>query len=133
MGNINESSMDALFNGLTSTPNPPEEQEPETEAKAKEQPQQTEEEDPLPQTRQVQQSSNAQKRLKQSRKQLKEGFLVRLEKENLDKTRTIAFQNGLAICDVIDYALSDFIERYEKKNGRIKTKGRKVNVSELLL
>lgn len=130
MGNINESSMDALFNGLTSTPNQPEEHEPETEAK--EQTQHTEEEDPLPQARQVQQSSNAQKRLKPSRKQIKEGFLVRLEKENLDKTRTIAFQNGLAICDVIDYALSDFIERYEKKNGRIKTKGRKVNVSELL-
>ena len=129
MGNINESSMDALFNGLTSTPNTSEEHEPETEAK--EQNRQTEE-DPLPQTKQVQQSSNAQKRLKPSRKQLKEGFLVRLEKENLDKTRTIAFQNGLAICDVIDYALSDFIERYEKKNGRIKTKGRKVNVSELL-
>lgn len=130
MGNINESSMDALFNGLTSTPKTSEEHEPETEPQ--EQTQHTEEEDPMPQTRQVQQSSNAQKRLKQSRKQLKEGFLVRLEKENLDKTRTIAFQNGLAICDVIDYALSDFIERYEKKNGRIKTKGRKVNVSELL-
>lgn len=130
MGNINESSMDALFNGLTSTPNTSEEHEPETEAK--EQTQHTEEEDPLPQTKQVQQFSNAQKRLKPSRKQLKEGFLVRLEKENLDKTRVIAFQNGLAICDVIDYALSDFIQRYEKKNGRIKSKGRKVNVSELL-
>lgn len=130
MGNINESSMDALFNGLTSTPNPPEEHEPETEQQV--QNRQKEEEEPLSQARQVQQSSNAQKRLKQSKKQLKEGFLVRLEKENLDKTRTIAFQNGLAICDVIDYALSDFIERYEKKNGRIKTKGRKVNVSELL-
>lgn len=129
MGNINESSMDALFNGLTSTPNPPEEHEPETDSQ--EQNRQTEE-DPLPQTKQVQQSSNVQKRLKPSRKQIKEGFLVRLEKENLDKTRVIAFQNGLAICDVIDYALSDFIERYEKKNGRIKTKGRKVNVSELL-
>lgn len=130
MGNINESSMDALFNGLTSTPTTSEEHEPETETK--EQTQHTEEEDPLPQTRQVQQSSNVQKRLKPSRKQIKEGFLVRLEKENLDKTRVIAFQNGLAICDVIDYALSDFIERYEKKNGRIKTKGRKVNVSDLL-
>ena len=130
MGNINESSMDALFNGLTSTPKTSEEHEPETEAK--EQTQHTAEEDPMSQTKQVQQSSNVQKRLKPSRKQIKEGFLVRLEKENLDKTRTIAFQNGLAICDVIDYALSDFIERYEKKNGRIKTKGRKVNVSELL-
>lgn len=130
MGNINESSMDALFNGLTSTPNPPEEQEPETELH--EQSQQTAGEEQLPQARQVQQSPIVQKRFKPSRKQIKEGFLVRLEKENLDKTRLIAFLNGLPICDVIDYALSDFVERYEKKNGRIKTKGRKVNVSELL-
>lgn len=130
MGNINESSMDALFNGLTSNSNPPDEYEAETELP--EQNQQSEEESRQSQAKQSQYSPAVQKRIKPYRKQIKEGFLVRLEKENLDKTRQIAFTNGLPISDVIEYALHDFIERYEKKNGRIKTRGRKVNVSELL-
>jgi len=132
MGTINESSMDALFNGLTQTPTPPEEKE--SKEPLQEHPKQTQEneEEPIPQVKQSQHSPVVQKRFKPSKKQLKEGFLVRLGKENLDKTRIIAFTNGIPISDVIDYALSDFIERYEKKNGRIKTKGRKVSVTELL-
>lgn len=132
MGNINESSMDALFNGLTGKAEPAEEQNQEPEAQEKNQDEQCLEEELLPHLRNSHSSPNVQKRFKPSKKQIKEGFLVRLEKENLDKTRIIAFTNGLPISDVIDYALNDFIERYEKKNGRIKTKGRKVSVSELL-
>jgi len=134
MGTINESSMDALFNGLTQTPIPPEEKESKETPQEQVHPEQTpvEEEEPIPQVQQVQHSPIVQKRFKPSKKQMKEGFLVRLGKENLDKTRIIAFTNSLPISDVIDYALNDFIERYEKKNGRIKTKGRKVSVTELL-
>lgn len=113
MGIIVESKMNALFNGLTS---------PETEAD------QLSCENEMP----ADQPPMPQKKLKTGKKTVKEAFLARFNKENLDKTRLIAFNNGLPISDVIDYALGDFIERYEKKYGRIKTKGRKVNIYELL-
>lgn len=122
MGTIEESSMNALFKGLTSPDTESAQPTADTEILSE----QTDHEEKT-----TEQPSFVQKK-KPGKKVVKEGFLVRFNKENLDKTRLIAFNNGLPISDVIDYALNDFIERYEKKNGRIKTKGRKVNVTELL-
>lgn len=122
MGTIEESSMNALFKGLTN----PDTGSVQPPAEAEMPAEQTDHEE-----KPSEQPTFVQKK-KPGKKVVKEGFLVRFNKENLDKTRLIAFNNGLTISDVIDYALGDFIEKYEKKNGRIKTKGRKVNVTELL-
>lgn len=50
----------------------------------------------------------------------KVNFLVRLSEDNLQKTRILAKSKRFAISDIIDYALTDFISKYEKKNGEIK-------------
>lgn len=106
MGNISNESMDALFAGLTA-------EEPQEEPQAN--------------------NSTATRKNTKPKEQheKKESFLVRFNQQVLGKARMISGAHKIPISDIIDFALEDYIKRYEKKYGAIELSDHK-SAAELL-
>lgn len=97
-----QSSMDSLISGLTiqpaqTSPEPPQEPEP-----------------------QVQESKGKKRGAKpKENKIVRDTFLARFDPVVLDKARKIAMMNGFKVTEVINFAVEEFITKYEKKHGEI--------------
>lgn len=128
-------SMDRLFSGLMQV-NQQREQVPqgtgkeETSTRLPDQPSQQKAEEVVFE-RPVAEESKAQGS-KRRGKNGREQFLFRVDEELILKTRHISNQHGISICDIINYALKNFLNSYENKYGVIKKKGNRTNVENLL-
>ena len=46
-------------------------------------------------------------------------FCARISQSNMDKVKILSENKSIPISDIIDFALEDFLNKYEKKNGEI--------------
>ena len=118
MGNVKKSSIEELFDGLHI---------PETETKESK----VDEGKKKPTTAEAKKTVSAGKAKPTRQKLNKTQFLTRISVENLEKTRTLASNLSMPISDIIDGALEDFLQKYEKKHGVIKSE-RPRKVADLL-